>query len=102
MVQLLFQKTILNNMIDVIKNLDITQFTKVYSGRQGCACGCKGTYRDTVRDFKTLRTRLMTKVNLGEDIQIMGGIGGYIVSWEGESKAIRIYTKEKLNKFVNC
>lgn len=88
-------------MLEILKNLDITQFNQVYSGRQGCACGCGGTYNETERSFKSTLTRLTTKIKSGEEIQIMEGSKEWIVSWEGEEKAIRIYTKENLNKFVN-
>jgi hypothetical protein len=94
---------ILNNMvdIDIIKNLDITQFNQVYSGRQGCACGCGGTYNETERSFKSTVRRLTNKIKSGEELQIMKGFDEWIVSWEGETRAIRIYTKENLNGFVN-
>jgi hypothetical protein len=95
---------ILNNMldIDIIKNLDITQFTQVYSGRQGCACGCGGAYNETQRSFKSTLTRLTNKIKSDEELKIMKGFGEFIVSWEGETRATRIYTKENLEQFVNC
>jgi len=89
-------------MVDIIKNLDITQFTQVYSGRQGCACGCGGTYNETSQSFKSARTKLLNKLVSDEPIQIMEGCKEYIVSWEGKNRAIRIYTKENLEQFVNC
>jgi len=102
MVRLKFHKTGLNSMIDLLQNLNITQFNQVYSGRQGCACGCGGTYNETVRTFKSTVTRLITKIKSGEELQIMKGINEWIVSWEGDELAIRIYTKENLDNFVNC
>ena len=88
-------------MIQLLKNLDITQFNQVYSGRQGCACGCGGTYNEIQRSFKSTVTRLLNRVNEGEKLQIMKGCNEYIVSWEGTERAIRIYTNENLNEFVN-
>lgn len=88
-------------MIQLLKSLDITKFNQVYSGRQGCACGCGGTYNESVKSFKSTVTRLVNKVTIGEKLQIMEGIDEYIVSWEGEERAIRIYTSENLNEFVN-
>lgn len=88
-------------MIQLLKSLDITKFNQVYSGRQGCACGCGGTYNESVKSFKSTITRLVNKVTIGEKLQIMEGIDEYIVSWEGEERAIRIYTSENLSEFVN-
>jgi hypothetical protein len=88
-------------MIQLLKNLDITQFNQVYSGKQGCACGCGGTYNETQRSFKSTVTRLLNKVNEGAELEIMKGFDEYIVSWEGSERAIRIYTKENLDEFVN-
>lgn len=88
-------------MIQLLKSLDITKFNQVYSGGQGCACGCGGTYNESVKSFKSTVTRLVNKVTIGEKLQIMEGIGEYIVSWEGEERAIRIYTSENLSEFVN-
>ena len=86
-------------MIQLLKNLDISKFNQVYSGRQGCACGCGGTYNETIRSFKS--TRLVNKVSSGEKLQIMEGLSEYIVSWEGNEKAIRIYTTENLSEYIN-
>ena len=88
-------------MLDLLKNLDITQFNQVYSGKQGCACGCGGTYNETQRSFKLTVTRLLKKINEGEELEIIKGFGEYIVSWEGDERAIRIYTNENLSEFVN-
>ena len=89
-------------MVELLKNLNIPQFTQVYSGRQGCACGCGGSYNETVKSFKSTVTRLMNKVKSGKELQIMKGFDEWIVSWEGDERAIRIYTKENLKQFVNC
>lgn len=88
-------------MLHLLKNLDINQFNQVYSGRQGCACGCGGTYNETIRSFKSTVTRLTNKVKSGEELEIMKGLDEWIVSWEGEERAIRIYTKENLDEFIN-
>lgn len=88
-------------MIQLLKNLDISKFNQVYSGRQGCACGCGGTYNETIRSFKSTITRLVNKVSSGEKLQIMEGLSEYIVSWEGNEKAIRIYTTENLSEYIN-
>lgn len=87
--------------MELLQSLDITKFNQVYSGKQGCACGCGGTYRQTQRSFKSTVTKLMKKAHLGEKLYVMEGLSEYIISWEGDERAIRIYTKEDLTDYLN-
>jgi hypothetical protein len=40
-------------------NIDYTHVARVYSGRSGCMCGCKGTYRDSDRSKKVMLTKVL-------------------------------------------
>ncbi len=37
-----------------IANIDYTKVTRVYSGRPGCGCGCRGKYYDDTRNIKRI------------------------------------------------
>jgi hypothetical protein len=88
-------------MLELFDGLDISQIVKVYSGKQGYVCEYDGVYIQTQRSFKSTITRLKKKVQLGEKIYVMKGISEYIISWEGDDRAIRIYTKENLTDYLN-
>ncbi len=38
--------------------LNVEHTTRAYAGKQGCMCGCKGTYNASVRARKTAITQL--------------------------------------------
>lgn len=82
--------------LKALDNLDISQFNQVYFGKQGCACGCNGNYHESSRMFKSALTKLKNKCIECEPIEVFQGDGEdkSIICWEGEERAIRIYTKE--------
>ena len=45
--------------------LTVNDVKKVYSGKPGCMCGCRGDYNDdkTSRGFKVLANRVLKSVN---------------------------------------
>lgn len=90
-----------NSMFIDLKTLEgvkIDEINRSYIGKQGCACGCGGNYHETNRMKKSSLTKLKTKCNDGELIEVVKGIMGdtNIICWEGETRAIRIYTKQNL------
>jgi hypothetical protein len=40
---------------------------RVYSGRNGCACGCRGTYRDSKSSITRVYNKLMANPDLIEE-----------------------------------
>jgi hypothetical protein len=75
-------------------DLDINKINQVYFGKLGCACGCGGNYHESEKMKK--RAIAIMKKNAGHGLIIQGGIGEdkTILSWETETRAVRIYTKE--------
>lgn len=49
--------------------MELSQVTRVYSGRPGCMCGCRGKYSDSDRSRKIIFNKIMKnplrKVNDG-------------------------------------
>jgi len=89
-------------MNSVLNNLNISLFIQAYTGRQGCACGCGGNYFETQKDFRRVLNLLRKRESEGNEIEVMKGFGDeFIVSYEGENRAFRIYTTQTLTEWVN-
>jgi hypothetical protein len=87
--------------LGTLDELDTKQFSRVYIGKQGCACGCRGTYHETSRMFKSSLTKIKNKCIEGEPIEVQECTqtkptdDANIICWEGVDRAIRIYTTQK-------
>jgi hypothetical protein len=89
-------------MNSVLTDLNTSLFTQVYTGKQGCACGCGGNYFTEQRDFRRVLNLLRKRESEGNNIEVMEGFRGeFIVSYEGENRASRIYTTQTLTEWVN-
>jgi hypothetical protein len=101
----------LRKAITALGRIAIEDVRTVYFGKQGCACGCGGDYRETPRSIKTAITKIKKKaVELEQELaengfsnideigciwfDTKGDFGDHIISWEGPERAIRIYTKK--------
>ena len=42
------------------------QVAQVYSGKPGCACGCKGNYSENPRTIKTIVNRMVRMIQDGQ------------------------------------
>jgi len=79
----------------LLMSLTSEQVLRVYSGRPGCGCGCRGNYSDT----KAAKTRalnvLRNEAPLG-DVSVTAGMNGQglILAWETESRYRWVYLKE--------
>lgn len=73
------------------------QAVKVYFGRQGCACGCRGQYREGDQLARALHTATMkiraAVVRNEEVVRETWGDEEYL-AWEGDDRAVRIYYKK--------
>jgi hypothetical protein len=84
--------------IHKLPKLKVDKINQVYFGKQGCACGCGGNYHETPRMKKLALTRLKEREKEGLEVQEGLGDDKTIFCWEGEKRAIRIYTKQKVSK----
>ena len=55
---------------DTSIQFSLDQITQVYSGVEGCTCGCNGEYRTTVRAKKMAMTRIAKLVLEGHQLVI--------------------------------
>lgn len=93
-------------LLNLRRNPDLIE--KVYFGKQGCACGCRGTYSESKKSKLMAVNKLYKLAKGGEYIiksedeenanrtgilgrKISNGEG--LISLELESRAIRIYYK---------
>lgn len=53
-----------------IKEVTVEQVAQVYSGKPGCACGCRGAYRQDARNIK----RILTMFQASDEVQFEDGI----------------------------
>jgi len=83
-------------VVTELPKLDLALINQVYFGMQGCACGCRGNYHETLRMKKVAVAKLAKRASDG--LQIITGLAEdkSILSWEGEDRAIRIYTQQDL------
>lgn len=88
-------------MSSVLDNLNTSHFTNAYTGKQGCACGCGGNYFKTQKDFNRVLNLLRKKEREGKCVEVTHGFGDeFIVSYEGENRAVRVYTTQSLTEWV--
>jgi hypothetical protein len=87
-------------MDSVLNILDISNFNTAYTGKQGCACGCGGNYFYDERNFKRVLNLIRKRESEGNPIEVSKGINEYIVSYEGDIRAARIYTNQNLSDFL--
>ena len=59
-------------MIDpIVTKVDIAKVKRVYSGRPGCQCGCRGSYSDRPSTIKRVVNNMFRKAaEVGEQVYI--------------------------------
>jgi len=83
-------------------NLQPSDVNNVYVGLQGCACGCRGTYYEN--DERAARRTLnkLTKLQQSDTpLLVMEGFSEWIVCYETEQRATRLYVSKDLTEYVN-
>ena len=93
--------------------IDRSRVIKVYTGKQGCMCGCKGKYRYTsaaqaeggerrgyeVADSDVnegVVTRVLNKVRASANVEVIKGLGDeviYTVDDPETGRCLAVYTK---------
>ena len=63
-----------------MSTLSIDQIEKVYNGRSGCMCGCRGTYRDAADMSKSALTRAFNKVINDPEVECDEDDGIYYIN----------------------
>ena len=89
-------------IVHELPQIDITKINQVYLGKQGCACGCGGNYHETERMKKTALTKLEQRASEGLEINVGLAEDKSIISWEGETRAVRIYTQQDVYNEVRA
>ena len=86
----------------VLSNIDFEKVLKVYNGKQGCACGCRGNYSDATRTVKSTLTKMSKRFHWEENrFEVLKGLGAeYIVCLEGPDRANRLYTEQDLSAYL--
>ena len=67
--------------------IDRATITKVYSGRPGCGCGCRGRYYTDARNI----TRIVNAMNKRVDLMSAGG-GTRYYTGDPEARYLWAYT----------
>lgn len=79
-------------LVPVVAEIDPTTIKKVYSGKPGCGCGCKGNYFEDERNIR----RIVKAINKGRhSAQFQsheGFAGGTIYALESETRYYWAYT----------
>lgn len=80
-------------MITETKNLRTTPIdpktiTRVYSGKPGCGCGCRGKYSDTPRSVAAIVRAINKAIKAGEEVLDEHGC----ISYETDTRYRWAYT----------
>lgn len=75
--------------------VDTADIVKVYSGKPGCACGCKGNYFEDARNIKRVVGMINDAVPTGKVTTGEGFTGATFYSYETANRYFWAYTKEK-------
>lgn len=77
----------------ILSVVDVDMIERVYSGRPGCGCGCRGTYSED----KSTKSRILNAVRsapLGEvriEVTGQGPEARIVIAWETETRNRWIY-----------
>jgi hypothetical protein len=80
--------------VRLLMSLTPEQVLRVYSGRPGCGCGCRGNYSDA-KAAKTRALNVLRNAPVSE-VKVSAGMNGegLILVWETESRYRWVYLKE--------
>jgi len=71
--------------------ISIDQIVRVYSGRPGCACGCRGNYREDLASFKRSLAKYSGATAVQTDEGDLDLDGNKFVYWRND-QGTRTYT----------
>jgi len=72
--------------------IDRSQVAKVYSGRPGCACGCRGKHSETPRSITLIVNKLNAFIAAG--LNVIDDLQFGNVSFQTDSRLYIVYLKE--------
>jgi hypothetical protein len=73
--------------------IDVGIINKVYSGRPGCGCGCRGRYWTDKRNIKRIVNTMNARSSEIDDTPV--GDGGHIYAVENETRWYWAYTEKE-------
>ena len=71
-----------------LKDLTTSDFVKAYSGRHGCACGCRGKYYDA---GDKMVARILKKIQASDPSKV--DVGPNYVAVDSETRQWILYTE---------
>lgn len=72
--------------------IQIEKIREVYTGRPGCACGCRGTYSESPRTMKHVLKKF------AEASKVFGFEGGVYFDNEDGTRTYTIYFKNEMGE----
>lgn len=74
--------------------LDASQVKSVYSGRHGCACGCRGNHSETQRSIKLIVGKINALITSGSTPDISITSFGPHIAVDTETRTLCAYLHE--------
>lgn len=77
------------DQIEAVESLKNAVGVRVYSGRKGCACGCRGMYGDSPAAIKRVRNKMIKAAEEGDGVLKQDAYGFF---WLDKLTSDRTYT----------
>lgn len=71
--------------------LTADKVTRTYRGREGCMCGCRGTYRETELAAKRMIRDLLVALDEGASVEMINGSSEQIVYLDRYGRTTALY-----------
>jgi len=76
-----------------VASIDPSTIARVYSGKPGCGCGCRGSYYDDARNINRVVKLMNSRAAAGETIRQGEAAGPAIYAVENETRYLWAYAK---------
>lgn len=78
----------------IVETMQAGDVMRTYRGRQGCMCGCRGSYRETQRSAARALNEIKSLVTLGQPVEAMLGTEGeIIISSDRDERTLAIWAR---------
>jgi len=77
-----------------LSDLTVEEVERVYSGKPGCGCGCRGRYYESGPMVAKVLKLVQAAVAAGQD---RNGVEGSMAYWESETRYYWVYAKVELS-----
>ena len=84
-----------SKIIKIKKLKPISEVERVYSGNQGCACGCRGEYYETSRMINKVYNLMNDKIQTNEVYTWTTSKDNFVVYDKSENRTYTLYYKEE-------